>query len=208
MKTLIQEDDRFDVLQAQMGDDQAFTRLVDRYQVPIFNLCYRMLGDLDCAEDAAQESFLRAYRHINRFTPERSFVSWLLSITAHYCVDYLRQRKVGFLSIDRSEYEYESPIQVEDKRAIHPETALEQNQENYALHHALGKLKTTDRAAIILRYWYQYSEIEIAQTLDMSVPAVKTRLFRARRTIAAHMDERSAAFIPASTFSLSQIGSN
>jgi RNA polymerase sigma-70 factor (ECF subfamily) len=206
MKTLIQKDDRFDVLQTQMGDDQAFTRLVERYQVPVFNLCCRMLGNPACAEDAAQESFLRAYRHINRFNPERSFISWLLAITAHYCIDCLRRRKVGFLSIDRSEDE--SPIQLEDKRAVHPEAALEQNQENYALHHVLGKLKATDRAAIILRYWYEYSEIEISQALDMSVPAVKARLFRARRTIAAHLDEKSAAFIPASTFSLSQIGSN
>jgi RNA polymerase sigma-70 factor, ECF subfamily len=205
MKKPIQNNDRFDVLQVQMGDDEAFTRLVERYQTPVFNLCYRMLGDPDCAEDAAQESFLRAYRNINQFNSNRSFVSWLLAIAAHYCIDCLRRRKVGFLSIDQSEDEDKRPIQLADTRAIQPEAALEQSQEHQALHHILGKLKATDRAAIILRYWYEYSEVEIAQALDISVPAVKARLFRARRTIAARLGEKPVAFIPATTFSLSQV---
>jgi hypothetical protein len=57
------------VLQAQQGDDEAFTRLVETYQTPVFNLCYRMLGEPESAEDAAQETFLRAYQHLQPLRP-------------------------------------------------------------------------------------------------------------------------------------------
>lgn len=200
MKTYHKTDDKPDVTRAQQGDDLAFTRLVERYQIPVFTLCCRMLENPDCAEDAAQETFLRAYRNINRFDQQHSFISWLLSIAAHYCIDRLRRRKVGFISIDQSEDEDERPIQLADVRAVHPESALEQSEEHLALHHALNQLKTTDRAAIILRYWHQYSENEIADALDISVPAVKARLFRARRIIAARLDTKPIMRIPTTSF--------
>lgn len=188
MKTYPKAEDQHDVMQAQQGDDLAFTRLVEHYQTPVFNLCYRMLGDPDCAEDAAQESFLRAYRNIDRFDPGRSFAAWLLSIAANYCIDQLRRRKLGLVSIDHCAESDDRPMQLADTRAIHLEAALERSEEHRALHHALGKLRATDRAAIILRYWYSLSDAEIAETLEISVSAVKSRLFRARREIAALLD--------------------
>jgi RNA polymerase sigma-70 factor (ECF subfamily) len=187
MKTSIHNNDRYDVTQAQQGDDLAFTRLVERYQTPVFNLCYRMLGDPECAEDAAQESFLRAYRNINRFDPDRSFVSWLLSISSNYCIDQLRRRKVGFISIDQQLWEDDCLQQLMDARAVQPESVLTQREEYSVLHRALGKLKAIDRAVIVLRYWYELSDAEIAETLKISAPAVKSRLFRARRKIAVRL---------------------
>ncbi len=59
------------ILQAQQGNDEAFTRLVEHYQTPVFNLCYRMLGEPEAAEDAAQESFLRAYQNLSRYDRQR-----------------------------------------------------------------------------------------------------------------------------------------
>lgn len=188
MKTYFQSEDKFDVIQAQQGDDLAFTRLVERYQTPVFNLCYRMLGDPNCAEDAAQESFLRAYRNINRFDSGRSFAAWLLSITSNYCIDQLRRRRASFISIDQCADEDDRPMQLADARAVHPEAALEQSEEQRTLHRVLGKLNSIDRAAIILRYWYEFSDAEVAETLGISVPAVKSRLFRARREIAVRLD--------------------
>jgi RNA polymerase sigma-70 factor, ECF subfamily len=188
MKTYLQSEDKFDVIQAQQGDDLAFTRLVERYQTPVFNLCYRMLGDPNCAEDAAQESFLRAYRNINRFDSGRSFAAWLLSITSNYCIDQLRRRRASFISIDQRAEEDDRPMQLVDGRAVHPEAALEQSDEQRTLQCVLGKLKAIDRAAIVLRYWYEFSDAEVAETLGISVPAVKSRLFRARREIASHLD--------------------
>jgi hypothetical protein len=65
------------LIQAQKGDPQAFTHIVEEYQRPVYNLCHRMLGNAQDAEDAAQESFLKAYKAMNRYDPNRSFSSWL-----------------------------------------------------------------------------------------------------------------------------------
>jgi RNA polymerase sigma-70 factor (ECF subfamily) len=88
------------VTQAQQGSDEAFTKLVETYQTPVFNLCYRMLGEPDLAEDAAQETFLRAFQHLHRYDQKRPFATWLLSIAAHYCIDRLRRRKFSMFSMD------------------------------------------------------------------------------------------------------------
>ena len=74
------------------GDDDAFAQLVELYQKPVYNLCYRMLGTPGDAEDAAQEAFLRAYKNLRRYDRNRSFATWLLSIASHYCIDQLRKR--------------------------------------------------------------------------------------------------------------------
>jgi len=88
------------VLQAQQGNDEAFTRLVEEHQTHVYNLCYRMLGEPEFAEDAAQETFLRAHQNLHRFDQSRSFATWLLSIGAHYCIDQLRRRRLSVFSMD------------------------------------------------------------------------------------------------------------
>src|SRR3972149_11642264 len=88
------------VARANEGDQEAFAMLVEAYQTPVFNLCMRMLGERGEAEDAAQESFLRAYRGLRRYDPERPFGTWLLSIASHYCIDQLRRRRLEFVSVE------------------------------------------------------------------------------------------------------------
>ena len=88
------------VIQAQQGNDEAFTKLVEEHQTHVYNLCYRMLGEPEAAEDAAQETFLRAYQNLHRYDRTRSFATWLLSIGAHYCIDRLRRRKLPMFSMD------------------------------------------------------------------------------------------------------------
>lgn len=173
--------------QAQQGNDEAFTRLVEQYQNPVYNLCYRMLGEPEVAEDAAQESFLRAYRNIGRFDAQRSFATWLLSIAAHYCIDKLRRRKFGFISIDEESDDDDRPMEFADANALNPAYAAERREEQQALQMVLQKLGSTDRAALVLRYWYDFSEVEIAESLNLTVPAVKSRLHRARREVARYL---------------------
>jgi RNA polymerase sigma-70 factor (ECF subfamily) len=96
-------DEKTWIIQAQHGNDDAFTNLVETYQKPVYNLCYRMLGESEAAEDAAQETFLKAYQNLSRYDRERSFATWLLSIAAHYCIDRLRRRRFPSVSIDENE---------------------------------------------------------------------------------------------------------
>src|SRR3972149_3442990 len=91
------------ILQAKNGSDEAFTYIVETYQTPVYNLCYRMLGEPEAAEDAAQETFLRVYQHLHRYDQKRPFATWLLSIAAHYCIDQLRKRKFAIISLDKDD---------------------------------------------------------------------------------------------------------
>lgn len=177
------------VLQAQQGDDEAFTRLVETYQTPVFNLCYRMLGEPELAEDAAQETFLRAFQHLHRYDLKRPFATWLLSIAAHYCIDRLRRRKFSMFSMDAEDDEgntYELP----DPNSPDPEGESVKGQTRDRIHAMLKDLDDTDRAAVIMRYWYDYSEIEIAESLRLTVSAVKSRLHRARKELAGLWQEQ------------------
>src|SRR3970040_2796550 len=85
---------------AQGGDDLAFARLVEHYANPAHNLCYRMLGNSADAEDAAQETFLKAYQKLKSYDPLRPFPTWLLSIGAHPCIDQLRRRRFQLISLE------------------------------------------------------------------------------------------------------------
>jgi RNA polymerase sigma-70 factor, ECF subfamily len=177
------------IIQAQHGNDDAFTNLVEAYQKPVHNLCYRMLGELEAAEDAAQETFLKAYLNINRYDRERSFATWLLSIAAHHCIDKLRRRRINSVSIDEDE---EGQIDIPDHSAPDPESETLKNQQRERLQNCLQSLDPTDRAAVVLRYWQDCSEVEIAEALKLTVPAVKSRLHRARRALADLWEEKPA----------------
>ena len=172
------------IIQAQQGNDEAFTRLVEQYQTPVFNLCYRMLGEPESAEDAAQESFLRAYQNISRYDRQRPFATWLLSIAAHYCIDRLRRRRFTIFSLDAEREDDDRPTELPDLDAVNPEQEAVRREEQESIQSALKGLDATDRAAIVLRYWYDFSEVEIAESLKLTVSAVKSRLHRARKAVA------------------------
>jgi RNA polymerase sigma-70 factor (ECF subfamily) len=168
------------IIQAQNGSDEAFTQLVETYQTPVFNLCYRMLGGAESAEDAAQETFLRAFQHLHRYDLKRPFATWLLSIAAHYCIDRLRRKKLPVFSVDEDE---EFTFEIPDIEALQPESELVHGEQREQIHALVGSLDSTDRAAIVMRYWYDFSEAEIAESLNLTVSAVKSRLHRARKQL-------------------------
>jgi RNA polymerase sigma-70 factor, ECF subfamily len=176
------------VIQAQQGSDEAFTMLVEEHQTHVYNLCYRMLGEPEAAEDAAQESFLRAYQNLQRYDRNRPFATWLLSIAAHYCIDRLRRRKLSVFSLDEENDEGVT-FEIADPASPNPEAESVKREERDRLHILLKDLDATDRAAIVLRYWNDYSEIEIAESLNLTVSAVKSRLHRARRALAGMWQE-------------------
>ncbi len=178
------------VAQAQHGSDEAFTRLVETYQTPVYNLCYRMLGEPEFAEDAAQETFLRAYQHLHRYDQKRPFATWLLSIAAHYCIDRLRRRKFTTVSVDADDNE-EGGFELPDVDAPNPEMEAVRGEQRERLQTLLKRLDSVDRAAIILRYWNDCSEVEIAESLHLTVSAVKSRLHRARRELAGLWQEQT-----------------
>ncbi|HVP21781.1 MAG TPA: sigma-70 family RNA polymerase sigma factor [Anaerolineaceae bacterium] len=163
---------------ALAGDEEAYALVVEVYQTPVYNLCYRMLGESGEAEDAAQETFWRAYQALNRYDRQRPFGTWLLSIAAHFCIDQQRKRRLHTFELDEvAEETLPDPTP-------NPEKVIGQLEQERALHQLLAGLNSQDRAVLVLRYWYEFSEEEISQSLSLTVSAVKSRLHRARLLLA------------------------
>lgn len=179
------ESDQELVARVLNGDQQAFAELVELHQQAVYNLAYRMLGNVDEAEDATQETFLRAYQHLRRYDPTRPFKTWLLSIASNYCIDCIRKRRLTWLSID----EPLPPHPALTSSETAPEHAAMDSEQAAAIQSLLNGLAPDYRAAVILRYWYDMSYAEIAEALETSESAIKSRLFRARQMLAAKLRE-------------------
>ena len=173
------------VMHAQRGDQDAFAQLVETYQTPVYNLAYRMLGNANDAEDAAQETFLRAYSQLKTFHADQKFATWVLSIAAHHCIDRLRRRKFLWLSLqdDALDESLASDVPEPDDEVLRHENAQE-------IAAALELLLPAYRLVIVLKYWHEQSVEEIARTTGDSVGAVKVKLHRARQMLARALADR------------------
>jgi RNA polymerase sigma-70 factor, ECF subfamily len=177
------------VLDAREGDEDAITNLVEMYQDAVYNLCYRILGERMEAEDAAQEAFLRAFANLDRYDTERPFKTWLLTIASNHAIDRIRKRRLAALSIDDDEHgEWQIASDMPE-----PEQAVLQHERSALIQAMLNELSPEYRAAVTLRYWYDYSYSEIAEMLETTESAVKSRLFRARQQLAEKLTAEQVA---------------
>lgn len=167
------------IKKALQGDESAFGSLIDYYQKPVYSLCYRMLENSNDAEDAAQESFIRAYLNLKKYDTSRPFATWLLSISAHYCIDQIRKKRLQTVSVESLPAEI-----IEDRKIPNPETKIRQTERDTLVQSLIMGLKPLDRAVVVLRYWHNCTEVEIADSLNLSVSAVKSRLYRSRQALA------------------------
>ena len=167
--------------QARKGDKQAFGKLIQAYQGPVYNLAYRMLNNSREAEEAAQEAFIRVYTRIDSYNPKHKFSTWVLSIASNYCIDLIRKRRAILLSIDEPLPSH--PALMSEKESGPESQALSAERE-VQVQELLQSLPEDYRQAVVLRYWYEYSYDEIAEVMQTSVSAIKSRLFRARRLLA------------------------
>ena len=179
---------------ARSGDRHAFGRLVESYSRPVFNLTYRMLGNAQEAEDAAQETFLRAWSRLEQYDTDHKFSTWVFSIANHYCIDRLRKRRMVQISID------DNPVlqNLEGDDPLPEHTTLSREQ-SVEIQQLLGQLDADYRTPLILRYWENLSYEEIAASMELTVPAVKSRLFRARQRVADLLAKREVATLPPSS---------
>jgi RNA polymerase sigma-70 factor (ECF subfamily) len=173
--------------QALAGDQSAFGKLAEAYQVPVYNLAYRMLGNAGEAEEAAQETFLKAYTHLRTYDRARKFSTWLLSIASHHCIDRLRRRRFTWLSIDDNPML--SWLTADQGK---PEESAMRAEVGDEVRDLLSHLEPPYRLPLILRYWHDLSYEEIAETLGITEAAVKSRLHRARHQMADAMAQRDA----------------
>jgi RNA polymerase sigma-70 factor, ECF subfamily len=180
-------DDRTLVDRFKNGDQAAMEELVLKYQDKIYNLCRHMLQDPSNAEDAAQDTFIKACRNLKKFTPEASFSTWLYRIAVNTCLDY---RKKTFLqSLFRSTDKGDVNLFDQMSSEPSPERLYESKQIGHALQKNLSLLSPKLRGVIILKEIEGLSYEEIAEVLDTSIGTVKSRISRAREEIRNLMQE-------------------
>lgn len=166
------------VQRAQRDDDRSFGELVTRYETKVYSLALKMLRNPEDAEDVLQETFLRAYRGIKSFQGHSTFSTWIYRITANSALMKLRKKQLPTVSIDDAD-EREAPINIADW-APGPVERLMSEETRKAMEDAIEALPPEFRQVFILRDVEELSNAEVADVLDLSVAAVKSRLHRAR----------------------------
>ena len=165
------------VARAQEGDSEAFAILVARYKRIVHHLAYQMLGNSTDAEDAAQETFVRAYTRLGTYAPEGKFGAWVTAICSHWCVDALRARgrrvKTVALGQVLESDRFTSRIAGPEERVLSDDT-------HDQIERWLDALPAQYRAVLALRYWHDLSYGEIATMVNQPISTVRMRLFRAR----------------------------
>ena len=172
------------VKRAARGDADAFEKLVLRYQSQIYQLCFRMTGNADDAQDMAQEAFLKAWKHLSGFQFDSAFSTWLYRLASNCCLDHLRSLKrkpTVSLTVENKENEDEI-LDVEDN-APSPEEIAITNEERESLRLAMSQLEEEQRQLLTLRVVNDLSYTQIAEILNIKEGTVKSRLSRARENL-------------------------
>lgn len=169
------------VAAAKAGDLAAFDQLVSRYERKIFRLTMNITQNREDAEDAMQEAFLKSYEHLPSFQGDSRFYTWLVRIAVNQALMKLRKRRPNQFSLDEpvAAGDNEVPPEIEDWGPS-PEQRFVQVELHEILSRAISQLALEYRAVFTLRDVEGISTEETAQLLGISVPAVKTRLLRAR----------------------------
>ncbi len=158
------------VREAKLGSEAAFSALFERFQTPIVNYLYRVVGDWDSANDLAQDAFLKAYTALPRTADNLQFSPWLYRIATNTALDALRRRKrITWVP-------FEADV---DHPSHQPDNAVRQ-AESDAIQQALRQVPTDQRTCLILNMNQGMSYKEIAETLGISVNLVAVRIFRGR----------------------------
>jgi RNA polymerase sigma-70 factor (ECF subfamily) len=171
------------------GNHGAFQVLVDAHQTRVYTLAMRMLGNEKEAEDAAQDAFTQAYARLRTYKAEWRFKTWVMTIASNLCIDRLRRRKIEpMLFTDfsvRTDGDDSDPVEtLFESSEPGPDAVLAKRQQMHALQSMLRELADEDRAMVVMFYWDDMSYDDIARAHNVSVSAVKSRLFRARQKLA------------------------
>ena len=161
------------------GDTTAFEQLIERHQSLVAGTVARMLCSNSDVEDIAQQVFIRVWKSAGRYVARAKFTTWLLKITRNLVFNEMRRAKRHpHLPVQIEPNAEEMPLK--DEATASPDATLLQTELQQAIENAITLLPETQRMALVLRRYDELSYEEIADVLDLSVPAVKSLLFRAR----------------------------
>jgi RNA polymerase sigma-70 factor, ECF subfamily len=170
------------------GDTSAFEKVIERHQALVAGTAARMLGSNSDVEDIAQQVFIRVWKSARRYVPRAKFTTWLLKITRNLVFNELRRAKRrAHVPLQSEPGAEEIPLKDETNPA--PDASLLEEELQRAIEEAIMQLPESQRIALVLRRYEQLSYEEIAEVLDLSVPAVKSVLFRARTELRSRLNK-------------------
>ena len=179
-------DDQTLVRAAQSGDMMAFEELVARHRDKIYGRAFSMMRNEEEAIDLSQEAWVKAWQRLAQFHGESSFATWLTRITINLCLDQLRrQKRVRAESIEEMDEESGGVERQMPVVTVNPTERLERGELRQRIDVALGKLSDDHRTVLVLHEFEEMEYKEIAKTMECSIGTVMSRLFYARRKMAA-----------------------
>ena len=172
------------IRQVLKGDQNAYADIVNLYQHKLYQICYRMLGNKQEAEDIAQEAFVRAYINLHSYDQKRKFSTWLYRIATNLCIDRIRKKKPDYYLdaevAGTDGLDMYSQIAADEKL---PEDVVAQMELQERIQYEISRLPDKYRSVIVLKYIEELSLQEISEILDMPLGTVKTRIHRGREAL-------------------------
>ena len=177
------------VQQAILGDQRAYSILMERYRNSIFHMMLKMVSNKEDADDLTLEAFGKAFNKLPSYAPRYAFSTWLFKIAINNCIDYIRKKKLNLLSIDDpieadSDHDYSSNIRAS---TLDPEEMFIRDQRLSLMRDMMNKLTRKYRLMIELRFFEELSYDEIAKELNIPLGTVKAQLFRAKEILYGHL---------------------
>lgn len=173
------------VQKAVKGDQKAYSLLMERYRIPIFNMMYKMVSNREDADDLTLEAFGKAFSKLETYAPRYAFSTWLFKIAINNSIDHIRKKKLNLLSIDEpfdSEGGQDFSGNLKSK-TLDPEQRIIRQQRMQLIKTLLKKLSLKYRLMIELRYFEGLSYDEISKELEIPLGTVKAQLFRAKQIL-------------------------
>jgi RNA polymerase sigma-70 factor (ECF subfamily) len=166
------------------GDQQAYADLLKHYRDSLYFMMLKMTGSPYDAEDLTIEAFGKAFKNLNQYTPDYAFSTWLFKIATNNCIDFMRRKSKGNVSLFSTgeEDEDNAPVQVPSE-GLDPEEQFIKEQKVDLIRDVVTRLKPHYKKLIELRYFKEYSYEEIVVELDLPIGTVKAQLFRARELL-------------------------
>ncbi|HAG15023.1 MAG TPA: RNA polymerase subunit sigma-24 [Bacteroidales bacterium] len=171
------------VQRALVGDQSAYADLMNNYRDSLYFMLLKMTNNATDAEDMTIEAFGKAFKSIQHYSPNYAFSTWLFRIATNNAIDFIRKKKQGLISIDKSFSDEPNGTEMSqniDSGALDPEEIFVRDQKIELMRQVVDRLKPHYKLLIELRYFKEFSYEEIAEEMDLPLGTVKAQLFRAR----------------------------
>lgn len=163
-------------------DQRAYTELMGRYKDSVYFMLLKMVNNSDDAEDLTIETFSKAFKRLDQYTPQFAFSTWLFKIASNHSIDFIRKKRIKAVSIDQgySNEDGESYVIPVKEDSLDPEESMQKDERVQRMRDVVEKLKPRYKRLVELRYFEEKSYEEISEILDLPLGTVKAQLFRAR----------------------------